>query len=91
MLYDPLATQEPYYFDRIDVKQALHAPVNVTWRECSYKDVLGTDRSPDTNINGGVLPQIIEGTNRVLVSNGDWDGALMTNGTLLALNNMTWK
>ena len=74
-----------------DVKAAVHAP-NITWTDCSYGNVfVGYDRSPEPNLDGGPLPQIIEGTNRVLISNGDWDGLLLTNGTLLSINNMTWK
>jgi carboxypeptidase D len=46
------------------------------------------DRSPDPI--QGVLPQVIEATNRVIVSNADWDGLLLTNGTLLSIQNMTW-
>jgi carboxypeptidase D len=37
-----------------------------------------------------VLPQVIEATNRVLVSNGDYDMIILTNGTLLSIQNMTW-
>lgn len=90
-LYDPLTTGTPY-FDRPDVKKALHAPANVTWSECSYKEVFKPyDKSPNVNINGGVLPQVIEATNRVLVANADWDALLYTNGTILAIQNMTWN
>ena len=61
--------------------------------ECSFPVFLtgSDDQSPSVNINGGVLPQIIEATNRVLVSNGDWDAVIYTNATLLAIQNMTWK
>ena len=38
-----------------------------------------------------VMPQLIEGTNRVLVSHGDFDGFIPFNGTLLAIQNMTWN
>ncbi|KAI9703449.1 MAG: hypothetical protein M1820_005922 [Bogoriella megaspora] len=94
---------QTYYFDRADVKAALHAPANISWGECSDIDVfLGNftggigagpegenDRSPDPI--QGVLPQVIEATNRVIVSNGNWDGLLLTNGTLLQIQNMTWN
>ena len=33
---------------------------------------------------------MIEATGRVLVSNGDWDLLIPTNGTLLSIQNMTW-
>lgn len=32
----------------------------------------------------------MQATNRVIVSNADWDGLLLTNGTLLSIQNMTW-
>ena len=35
------------------------------------------------------LPRVIESTNRVLISNGDRDMIILTNGTLLAIQNMT--
>jgi carboxypeptidase D len=38
-----------------------------------------------------VLPQVIEHTNRVLVANGDLDFIIITNGTLLSIQNMTWN
>ena len=47
------------------------------------------DRSSDPI--QGVLLQVIEATNRVLISNGDWDGLLLTNGTLLSIQKMTWN
>jgi carboxypeptidase D len=61
----------------------MHAPP-VNWTVCSHIRVFpdsGTgpqfkgDSSPDPI--QGVLPQIIEATNRVLVANGDW-GELAT-------------
>ncbi|CEJ55874.1 Putative Carboxypeptidase 5 [Penicillium brasilianum] len=85
------------YFDRADVKKALHAP-NVTWAECSNESVFvggssGPEQEGDTSANPieHVLPQVIEATNRVLISNGDYDMVIITNGTLLAIQNMTWN
>ena len=86
-LPDPKQT----YFNRPDVKKAIHAPMNQHWSECSFKSVFagnGYDVSP-LSIEAK-LPQVIEATNRVLVANGDWDGLVFTNGTLLAIQNMTW-
>ncbi|WVO19663.1 uncharacterized protein IAS62_000953 [Cryptococcus decagattii] len=56
----------PVYFNRSDVKAAIHAPQDVDWIKCSPDPV-------------------------VLVSNGDYDMAIITNGTLLAIQNMTWN
>ncbi len=46
------------------------------------------DRSPDPI--QGALPQVIEATNRVLIAYGNLDAIIITNGTLLAIQNMTW-
>ncbi|KAH8423180.1 putative pheromone processing carboxypeptidase (Sxa2) [Aspergillus melleus] len=85
------------YFDRDDVKKALHAP-NITWSACSTENVfVGGDAGPEgegdisANPIEHVLPQVIEATNRVLISNGDYDMIILTNGTLLAIQNMTWN
>ena len=59
------------------------------WFDCLHRHILfGDDTSPDPIQE--VLPRVIEGTDRVLVSNGDWDAQLLTNGTLLSIQNMTW-
>ncbi|KAH8814810.1 putative pheromone processing carboxypeptidase [Xylogone sp. PMI_703] len=84
------------YFDRDDVKRALHAP-NITWEECG--GIVFTDGQSGPELQGDlsansiekVLPQVIEATNRVLISNGDYDMNIITNGTLLSIQNMTWN
>lgn len=85
------------YFDRKDVKRALHAP-NMNWSGCSAEPVYvggssGPEQEGDNSANPieKVLPQVIEATNRVLISNGDYDMVIITNGTLLAIQNMTWN
>jgi len=98
-----LPTSFPYtpagatvYFDRSDVKAAMHAP-NITWFSCSHEDVfignatgtLFNDLSVDSIQHA--LPRVIEATNRVLVGNGDYDMQVTTNGTLLSIQNMTWN
>ncbi|KAI2814181.1 hypothetical protein CBS63078_7389 [Aspergillus niger] len=97
LAYEPAPTT---YFNRIDVKKALHAPMDVEWELCSYDLVFaGGDADPGPEQQGddspnpteGVLPRVIEATNRVLIANGDWDYLIITNGTLLAIQNMTWN
>ncbi|KAJ6124148.1 hypothetical protein N7471_011465 [Penicillium samsonianum] len=85
------------YFNRTDVKKALHVPEDIDWELCSVESVfVGTDPGPEqqydesANPTEHVLPRLIEATNRVLISNGDWDYLIITNGTLLAIQNMTW-
>ena len=92
------------YFNRTDVRKALHAPLAKSlfdwWFECAISRVFRgpvpgfgpeqqNDQSPDPI--QGVLPQVIEATNRVLIRNGDYDALILTNGTLLSLQNMTWN
>ncbi|WVO14452.1 hypothetical protein L204_102086 [Cryptococcus depauperatus] len=86
------------YFDREDVKKAIHAPENVHWSVCAKEPVfVGGNEGPqgegDTSLDPiqKVLPQVIEATNRVLVGNGDYDMIIITNGTLLSIQNMTWN
>ena len=63
---------QTYYFNRTDVKKALHAPLDVSWSECGEHDVFvgqfhhgigvgpegENDRSADPIQH--VLPQVIE-------------------------------
>lgn len=86
----------PVYFNRADVKVSMHAPQDINWQECSgpvFVDHNGGpedegDHSPDPI--QFILPQVIENTDRVLISNADLDMEIITNGTLLAIQNMTW-
>lgn len=69
--------------------------MNVSWSECSgpvFKGEAGVYGNGDLSLDPiqKVLPQVIEATNRVLVANGDYDMELLTVGTLLAIQNMTW-
>lgn len=68
------------YFNRPDVKTALHAPQSVTWAECSRKRVFlgglgGPEMEGDLSADPieKVLPQVVQATNRVLVANGNYD------------------
>ena len=86
------------YFNRTDVKAAIHAPSYIDWAECAVKPVFtGGDGGPqgEGDLSADpiqhVLPQVIEATNRVLVSNGDFDMIIITNGTLMSIQNMTWN
>jgi carboxypeptidase D len=60
------------YFNRSDVKTAIHAPQDVDWSECSGP-VFAGDGGPYGNGDSSadpiqsILPKVIEKTNRVLV------------------------
>lgn len=79
------------YFRRPDVIAALHAPTSVNWSDCSAHPVFagGKDNSVDSIQHA--LPKVLEHTNRVLISNAEWDFVIITNGTLLSIQNMTWN
>lgn len=90
------------YFNRTDVKAAINAPPTANWMQCTDVNVFankpnrttnwraGSDKSagPATN---GVLQHVIERTGNVIIGSGNLDFLLNTNGTLLAIQNMTWN
>ena len=97
--FDYIPAGTTVYPNRSDVKAAMHAP-NIQWYLDQHHDVfvasggdggpeMAGDTSPDPIQK--VLPQVIEATNRVLISNGDLDMIIITNGTLLSIQNMTWN
>lgn len=82
------------YFQRADVQKAIHAPlIGDRWQECggnSDKAPLPEDNSPGAALDG-TLQNIIELTNNAIVGSGALDALLQTNGTLFALQNVTWN
>lgn len=68
----------------------MHAPMDVDWEECSGP-VFVHNRDHSLDSIQHVLPQVIEATGRVLVSNAQLDFVVITNGTLLSIQNMTWN
>ncbi|KAF9530918.1 alpha/beta-hydrolase [Crepidotus variabilis] len=81
----------PIYFDREDVKKAIHAPVSVNWTECSEGNVF-TGRNGDTSVPSAlsVLPGVIEKNNRTVIIHGTADFILLSDGTRIVIQNMTW-
>ncbi|KAI0836636.1 alpha/beta-hydrolase [Hypoxylon sp. FL0890] len=77
------------YFDRADVKQAIHADPNITWSACSNSPVfVGGDSSVPSSWH--VLPHVIDATKNVIIGHGSLDMILLPNGTLLTIQNTTW-
>ncbi|MBO1765075.1 hypothetical protein JQN64_28300, partial [Escherichia coli] len=79
--YSPPGAQ--IYFNRTDVKLALHANPNSNWQQCTDVNVFGngTDRGSDTSVgpaNNGVLQNVIEKTNNAIIGSGDLDMLLST-------------
>jgi hypothetical protein len=76
--------QTPLYFDREDVKKAIHAPTNVTWDECSDIDVFPKgDASSPSSLT--VLPNVIEKSKRTVIVNGLGDFCILAGGTRIAI------
>ncbi|RBQ90161.1 hypothetical protein VDGD_07306 [Verticillium dahliae] len=85
------------YFNRADVKKALNAP-DVDWFECTPKNVFGggdsSSQASDTSLapaQNDVLKRVIEHTNNTIIGVGRLDFLLPPNGTLFALQNVTWN
>ncbi|KAJ7843732.1 carboxypeptidase [Mycena olivaceomarginata] len=77
------------YFNRSDVKAAINAPP-VKWDICRLGVFAGSvDESAPPNVD--ILPRVIERLNKTLIVSGQLDLVLPTNGTLLAIQNMTWN
>ncbi|KAK5105385.1 hypothetical protein LTS08_001662 [Lithohypha guttulata] len=77
------------YFNLTDVQTVINAPVQ-EWYECSPINVFvnGTDNSPPSGLS--VLPSVIDRADRVILGHGLLDFILQYNGTLLAVQNMTF-
>jgi carboxypeptidase D len=74
----------PVYFDREDVKKAIHAPLNQTWIQCSEVDVFPNgDASLPSALT--VLPEVIEKSNRSVIIHGLADFALIAEGARVVL------
>ncbi|KAG1768812.1 Alpha/Beta hydrolase protein [Suillus occidentalis] len=82
--------QSPIYFNRTDVKEAIHAPVDAEWSACPNIDVFpNQDHSLPSAFT--VLPNVIEKNQRTVIAHGLADFVLMSDGTRIALQNMTWN
>ena len=80
----PETQVSPIYFDRTDVKKAIHAPVNETWIECSNTNVFeaagrGGDQSLPPAVNG-VLANVVEKSERAVIVHGLADFILIAEG-----------
>lgn len=86
------------YFNRSDVQAAINAPPNTNWMQCTNKNVFGgatNNQSLSDQSLGpaqdGVLQHVIEATNNTIIGVGNLDFLLPPNGTLMALQNVTWN
>ncbi|KAI1342531.1 serine carboxypeptidase [Xylariaceae sp. FL0016] len=79
------------YFNRQDVKDALNVPNAKYWWQCTPIGVfIGADRSEGPALDG-TLTHVIETINNTIIGSGALDLILPTNGTLFAMQNLTWN
>ncbi|KAH9061992.1 alpha/beta-hydrolase [Lactarius vividus] len=87
----PEAQTIPVYFDRADVKAAIHAPQTTNWEVCTFD---GPDVFPDDDASlppaFTVLPNVIEKSKRSVIVHGLADFILIAEGTRIVLQNTTW-
>ncbi|KAH6643429.1 serine carboxypeptidase [Truncatella angustata] len=76
------------YFNRTEVKQALHVPIDTDWEVCKDGVFPYGDRSAPSSIVQ--IPKIIDKTQNVQLVHGILDLVLFENVTLLTIQNMTW-
>ncbi|TVY21483.1 putative serine carboxypeptidase [Lachnellula arida] len=88
--FDYVPAGAEVYFNRTDVQKAINAPL-IDWNECTNTEVFvnGIDNSPPSGLS--VLPGVIERSKRTVIGHGALDMVLISNGTLLMINNMTWN
>ncbi|EHK19573.1 uncharacterized protein TRIVIDRAFT_46356, partial [Trichoderma virens Gv29-8] len=92
MVFDPVDDRDPY-FNRTDVKKAIHAPPSMAWTKCNgpvFNTPNNTDGSISMPSNQKRLPHVIDTTQNVIIAHGDLDGLFPTDGVLLGIQNMTW-
>lgn len=82
----------PVYFNRTDVKKAINAPIDVDWVYCRRPVFVD---NVNTLYNWGpgsmpVLPGVIDRTQNVLLGTGLLDQLTPSEGTLLAIQNLTF-
>ena len=75
----------PLYFDREDVKRAIHAPVDVAWTECSDVNVFPRGDASAPPATNGVLASVIEKSERAVIVHGLADFILIAEGTRIAI------
>ncbi|KAK3330751.1 putative serine-TYPE carboxypeptidase F precursor [Apodospora peruviana] len=78
------------YFNRNDVRKAIHAPAGTKWHHCTGVPVFVNYKDESETSIVKVLPHVIDATKNVIISHAINDMLLIANGTLLAIQNMTW-
>lgn len=68
------------YFNRPDVKAAIHAPESVQWTECSNSHVFVGSGDTSPAVSWGVLPQVMKRGVPVVIVTGLADYVLISEG-----------
>lgn len=81
----------PVYFDRPDVKQAIHAPLNTSWVLCSFLNNVSVFPTGDASLPPvfTVLPSVIEKSNRSVIIHGQGDYEVISEGSRIAIQKCT--
>lgn len=75
------------YFNRTDVQKSINSP-GQSWKLCAER-VFWNNDSPNSALS--VLPGVIEKLDRTIIAHGQPGYVLIANGSLLAIQNMTWN
>lgn len=86
--FDYLPPGAEVYFNRTEVQKAINAPIG-EWLECGGRIFDHGDRSPVPSL--GILPRVIEKNTKTIIAHGVLDWVLILNGSLIAIQNMTWN
>ncbi|KAN0140071.1 alpha/beta-hydrolase [Lactarius tabidus] len=86
----PSAQTNPVYFDRADVKAAIHAPQDVHWEACPSQNSSDVFPNGDSSLppTFTVLPNIIEKINRTVIVQGSLDSYFIAEGTRAVLQKL---
>ncbi|KAI0285118.1 Alpha/Beta hydrolase protein [Russula aff. rugulosa BPL654] len=88
----PASPDSPVYFNRADVKAAIHAPADVDWTLCAGFAGVNVFPQDDSSLPSSltVLPNVIEKSNRSVITHGLADFVYIAEGARIVLQNMTW-
>ena len=78
-----LTQTPPLYFDRPDVKEAIHAPLDVDWVVCNLSVFPNGDASLPSAFT--VLSNVIEKSKRFVIAQGLLDFLFTADGTRIVL------
>lgn len=86
---DPNQAGDGNPLNRTDVRDYIHAPVDKPFYPCSPDYVYPAGNS-NLNPANSILPYVVEKLERTIVATAQYDSIIISNGTFLVLQNMTW-